>query len=231
MTHENPKALAPEHAPFCQSEYVVQPLLEKYKSMARSIDPFAPLRIEICIECGRPCFLHQHFDIRSVAPRLIPIPRKPDPMDPTRTVADYAKCTGGGRAELFARILAVRDVYKKGGIKNPKAERIAAAETADRAAKHPAYLARGKAIADKPPAERTFNTKVPTIKKYDDPAYEDVTAENAQAAIVAAQNAAENVAVAAIVKAGMVGGKRRTYKRRMQGRQKTNLTKKHSESV
>jgi hypothetical protein len=169
--------------------------------MAKRIDgEEMPLHLEVCVECGRPCSRHQHFDITSDEPKLVAALRKLDPAT-GRMIADYATCAGGGRTELFARMLAVRDVYKKGGLKNPKAEREVAAKAADAAATDPAYLARGKAIADMPPAERKFNTKVPAIKKYDDPAYEDVSEENAQAAANAVRNEAENAAIAAIVAA------------------------------
>ena len=202
MTHENPKRLGTEHAPFCQKEFVVQSILDKYTAMAKQIDgEEMPLHLEVCVECGRPCSRHQHFDITSAEPRLVRALTKPDPAHPGRFIADYATCAGGGRTELFARMLAVRDVYKKSGIKNPKEEREVAAKAADAAAKDPAYLARGKAIADMPPAERKFNTKVPAIKKYDDPAYEDVSEEEAAAAAAAAVNAVENAAVAARVAA------------------------------
>jgi len=202
MTHENPKRLDTQLSPYCQKEFVVQSILDKYIAMAKRIDgEEMPLHIEVCVECGRPCSRHQHFDITSAEPKLVAALRREDPANPGRMIADYATCAGGGRTELFARMLAVRDVYKKGGLKNPKAEREAAALAADAAAKDPAYLARGKAIADMPPADRKFNTKVPAIKKYEDPAYEDVSEEDAAAAAAAAANATENAAIAAIVAA------------------------------
>jgi len=202
MTHENPKRLDTQESPFCQKEFVVQSILDKYKAMAQHIDgEEMPLHIEVCVECGRPCSRHQHFDITSAEPKLVAALRRPDPANPGRMIMDYATCAGGGRTELFARMLAVRDVYKKGEHKNPKEERDAAALAADAAAKDPAYLARGKAIEDMAPADRKFNTKVPAIKKYDDPAYEDVSEEDAAAAAATAVNAAENAAVAAIVAA------------------------------
>jgi len=205
MTHENPKRLDTQQSPFCQKEFVVQSILDKYTAMAKRIDgEEMPLHIEVCVECGRPCSRHQHFDITSDEPKLVAALRKPDPANPGRMIADYATCAGGGRTELFARMLAVRDVYKKGGHKNPKAEREAAAAAADAAAKDPSYLARGQAIVNMPPADRKFNTKVPAIKKYDDPAYEDVSEEDAQAAANAARNEAANAAIAAIVAAPLV---------------------------
>ena len=203
MTHENPKRLPYDDTPYCQKEFVVNDLLQKYRSMGRTIynneeTPGRTLHIEICVECGRPCLGHQHFDITSDVPKLVPPVKMPDPANPERMIDDYATCTGGGRAELFARMLAVRDVYKTGGFKDTKEERKKAAWAADRGAKSAMYLARGKAILDKPPAERKFNRKVPAIKKYNDVAYNDVSEENARAAALAAMNSDENDAVIAL---------------------------------
>ena len=58
--------------------------------------------------------------------------------------------------------MAVRDVYKYGGIKDPKQERLVAAWAADAAARDPVYLARGAALAAKEPDQRVFNVKVPS---------------------------------------------------------------------
>lgn len=204
MTHENPKRLDASHTPFCQPEFVVRELLDKYKQAAARIQPDLPAEarhIEVCVECGRPCLGHQHFaiDAAGTITGLVPARLIPDPANPSRMIYDYATCAGGGRPELFARMLAVRDIYTNMGLKNPKEERAVAALHADTAAFDPAYVARGKAIADMPPAERAFNTKVPRIKKYNDPAYEDVSEEEAPA----------------VTNEAMHGGRRNTtYKRR-----------------
>jgi len=85
---------------------------------------------------------------------------------------DFGKCTGGGRAELFARILAIRQVYRDGGILDSKAERIAAIQAADAAPNDPALLAAGTAIAAQEEATRHWtNAAVPKTKPYTDPAY------------------------------------------------------------
>jgi hypothetical protein len=200
MTHANPKRLPGTEKPFCQKELVATELLEKYRAWARAVNPGAPreaLTLEACVECGRPCTGHQHFDIASAVPALMPARMMPDPLHPGRMIHDYATCAGGGRPELFARMLAVRDVYKNAGIKDPKAERVAAAKAADAAARDPAYLARGHAIFAQEADSRKFNVKVPQVKKYNDPAYDDVSEEAAAEAAAEAAEAALPVAAPA----------------------------------
>ncbi|NBT49387.1 MAG: hypothetical protein EBT07_16515, partial [Actinobacteria bacterium] len=80
MTHENPKRLDTQAAPYCQKEFVVQSILDKYIDMAKRIDgEDMPLHIEVCVECGRPCSRHQHFDITSAEPKLVAALRREDP--------------------------------------------------------------------------------------------------------------------------------------------------------
>ena len=180
MTHENPKRLDSTQAPFCQPEYLIEEILDGYRDWGNKIHQQQgefdmPLHIEVCVECGRPCLGHQHFDLNSdpAAPQLVPALKMPDPNDPTRMIFDYATCSGGGRAELIARMLAVRDVYKANRFTKPYDERRAAAFAAENAAKDPAYLDRARAILAMSPEERKFNVEVPATKKYNDPAYAD----------------------------------------------------------
>ena len=186
MTHENPKKLRDSKAPYCKKELVVKSLLEKYRKMAPIIDASyargLPIRLEFCVECGRACLKHQHIDITSAIPRLVPPKMKPDPSNPRQMIHDYATCAGGGRVELVARMLAVRDVYKYSLIKDPVKEREKAAFAADKAPNMKYYMDRATSIINKPPAERTFNTKVPNVKKYNNIGYEDIKEENAKAA-------------------------------------------------
>ena len=171
MTHENPQRLDGSLTPFCQKEFVVQSVLDKYRRWANKIRPTYPLHIEFCVECGRPCNGHQHFDLTSTDdnPKMLAETTRRDADG--RLVHDYAACPGGGRPELFARILAVRDIYANAGIMDPKLERETAAVAADAAASDPAYLARGAAIFAKDKDARKFNVEVPVTKPYDDPAY------------------------------------------------------------
>lgn len=171
MTHENPMRLDGSETPFCQEQFVVRSILDRYRRWATKIRPDYPLHIEFCVECGRPCNGHQHFDLTSTDDN----PKMLDEVKRTgadgRVVHDYAACPGGGRKELFARMLAVRDIYANAGIMDPKMEREAAAVAADAAASDPGYLARGAAIVAQAEAERKFNADVPVTKPYDDPAY------------------------------------------------------------
>jgi len=186
MTHDNINKLPESAIPYCDKNLVAQSILDSYKRKGRDLleHPDLPLHIEICVECGRPCSGHQHFDINSEEPALLPDNH------------DYSKCSGGGRPELFARIMAVRDVYKYGGIKDPKQERLVAAWAADAAARDPVYLARGAALAAKEPDQRAFNVKVPAIKKYKSKAYKDVSKNKANAATKEAKNSMANVSEA-----------------------------------
>jgi len=187
MVHENINKLPESQKPYCKKEIVVQSILDNYRKKGQRLleHPDLPLNIEFCIECGRPCSGHQHFDINSVQPALLPDNH------------DYGKCPGGGRPELFARIMAVREVYKYGGIKDLKQERLVAAWAADAAARDPVYLARGAALAAKEPADnREFNVKVPAIKKYKENAYKNVSKNKANSAAKEAKNTMANVSEA-----------------------------------
>jgi len=176
MTHENPNQLDKSEAPYCDDTIVNKRLLDKYKRMAPKIDPSYKdgtlIKIEFCVECGRPCLKHQHFDITSDTPRLVPPKMTPNPINPTHMVHDYATCAGGGRVELVARMLAVRDVYKFSLIKDPIKERNKAAFAADKAATMKCYLDRATAILQL--KDRKFNTNVKKSKKYNYPGYEYV---------------------------------------------------------
>ena len=166
MTHENPKKLRDSKAPYCKKELVVKSLLDKYKKAALDQSNIEGVRIEFCVECGRPCIDNQHFDITSATPTLIP--KIPGVLD---------TCVGGGRIELIARILAVRDVYKYSLINDPRKERVKAALAADKAPNMKAYIDRATTIFNMEIKGRKFNTKVTFVKKYNDPAYKDVIEE------------------------------------------------------
>ncbi len=170
MTHDNPKRRPEEDAPYCQANFQVDAIRNKYIAAGRQ--NFAaqglndlPLHLEFCIECGRPCLNHQHFDLND-PPTLIPS-------------HNPGVCDGGGRAELFARILAVRQVYREGGFTIPISERLAAALAADEAPRNADLMARGRVISDMPPTERIWgNADIPARKNYNDPAYRGAAEEN-----------------------------------------------------
>ena len=166
MTHENSKRLPSSSSPFCDERFQIQALVERYKAVSENGDA---AHCEFCAECGRPCVDHAH--ISSVAPYTkidAPIVTRAD----GRREHDYVSCLGGGRAELFARILAIRKVYRDGGFTNPKEERVAAAMAADNAPNDPDLMAQGAAILAQEEATRHWtNAPIPPTKQYDDPAY------------------------------------------------------------
>jgi hypothetical protein len=59
---------------------------------------------------------------------------------------DYGNCPGGGRPELIARMMAVRDVYRRKDLKNVVEERKIAALAADAAPKNAALMERATSL-------------------------------------------------------------------------------------
>ena len=164
MVHENRKHESQNKAPFCDERFQIAGLVEKYKAVSNVGEEATHL--EFCAECGRPCVNHAHI---STVP---PYTRIEAPMRADGGGRDYAKCTGGGRAELFARILAIRKVYREGGILDPMEERKAAAKAADDAPNNPELMAQGAAIfAQEEAARHWTNAPIPVHKIYDHPAY------------------------------------------------------------
>lgn len=184
LTHINPKMLHGNKAPFCQKDFVVPEIREKYRAAALVFEPHEELlHLEFCVECGRPSQGHKHFDFAEY-PAYIEAPKL------ATGHADYGKCAGGGRPELLARILAIRDVYAE-GMTDAKEERRRAALAAEAAAsgdtariqalfpkkegeedeayaKRTNFLARGAAIFEKELSERKWNNEIPSgEKEYD----------------------------------------------------------------
>lgn len=99
-------------APKCLGKNLVTELFERYKKEGNTIsqrDTHGVLGahepLEVCIECGRPCLGHYHFDLQ---PRMdILVPRA------ASGGMEYGKCPGGGRRELIARVLAVRKTQRE----------------------------------------------------------------------------------------------------------------------
>ena len=168
MGHANPGGLGSAFHPYCQKDFLVTSMRDKYLALGRAAAGPGFDHLEWCVECGRPCWNHQHLDF---AGGLVPYTMKPDPAHPGQMKIDYGVCNGGGRPELYARILAVRQVYSNLTINKPVEERQAAALAAEAAAQDPAMLARGQAIFDMEIDKRKWNDVVPLQKNYNDPAY------------------------------------------------------------
>jgi len=143
MTHENPKGLGHSKAPFCAEGRAVLELVNKYKAGGRALaDGYSHL--EFCVECGRPCSGHKHFNFDMTA--MVDNQQIPDPRHPGQMMYDYGNCPGGGRPELIARMMAVRDVYRRKDLKNVVEERRIAALAADAAPTNAALMARANAL-------------------------------------------------------------------------------------
>lgn len=130
MTHANPKRLSNDEAPYCQEDRELRFMIEKYKTLARQLND-GYVRLEFCVECGRPCSGHQHFSLDLT--RMVNTPKIPDPANPGQMMFDYGTCPGGGRPEMIARMLAVRDVYRNRTLRDVNEERAAAARAAEAA--------------------------------------------------------------------------------------------------
>jgi hypothetical protein len=200
MEHLNPTRQPTSNAPYCQ-EHFKTPIWETYRQQAVQLlgaegIPEHLVQLEFCIECGRPCANHRHFDLNN-PPGLLP-------------AADPGRCTGGGRPELYARILAIREIYGTLDINVPAEERAAAAAAAEGAARDPAYIARGRAIFEKAEAERKWNVNVPAHKNYNNDAYRGVGVVNE--ADEKELNDNHMPALAPNLNGG--GRRRRTYKKR-----------------
>lgn len=143
MTHVNPAGLPNSKSPFCESGKLVDEIVQKYKEAAARLDD-GFVRLEWCVECGRPSNGHKHFNFDLTA--MVNHRRIPDPDSPGHTKIDYGTCPGGGRPEMLARMMAVGDVYRRRDIRDPKEERRLAALAADAAPLDEALMARATAL-------------------------------------------------------------------------------------
>ena len=226
MVHDNPDKLSQEHAPFCKSNRVVEPIRQSYAKSSAKLDP-GYMHLEFCVECGRPCSGHKHFNLDGTA--LINNNRIADPLHPDRVMIDYGNCPGGGRVEMVARMLAVIDTYKVKRLRDTAQERATAAFAANEAPGNKKYMDRARKIMEKAPADRKWNVYVPKSKRYNDPLYEDVEDNSAWNTVMpanaivpapnpdAAANAANaaNILVAPPEEPPQAGGIRRRKSRKI----------------
>jgi hypothetical protein len=172
MTHENTKGLPDTDTPYCDERLKIEELVARYRAVS---DSGEATHLEFCVECGRPCVDHSHI---SSSPPYTKI-EAPIVEEGGRRRHDYAACTGGGRAEMFARILAIRKVYREGGYTDPKEERRQAALAADNAPNDVALMTQGGEILEQEEASRRWtNAPIPETKMYNDPAYRGNREEN-----------------------------------------------------
>ena len=148
MTH---KVTTKLRSPFCEKYNVIKEIVDKYAVVSPDI------KLQFCITCGRPSGNHKHFDLNLDAPKLI-----------TTVIVQgedaYTKCMGGGRPELFARLLAIQKVILEQEFDDATEQRKACAFAALKAPLDPELMARGQAIFDKDPEGRTLaNLGVPQL--------------------------------------------------------------------
>jgi hypothetical protein len=166
MTHENSRGESVDKSPYCDPRFQIPELVERYKAVSEN-GPAAHL--EFCAECGRPCVDHAHITTKPPYTKL-EVPIFTDAAG--RRHHDYVTCTGGGRTELFARILAIRRVYREGASLRPLQERRYAALAADDAPNDEELMAQAAEIFAQEEATRHWtNAPIPPTKPYDDPAY------------------------------------------------------------
>lgn len=166
MTHENSSGQPVNKSPFCDPRFQIPELVERYKAVSENGEA---AHLEFCAECGRPCVDHAHITTKPPYTKIEP-PIITDAAG--RRIHDYVSCLGGGRAELFARILAIRRVYREGASLRPLEERRFAALAADDAPNDEELMAQGAAIFAQEEATRHWtNAPIPATKPYNDPAY------------------------------------------------------------
>lgn len=164
MKHKHPKDL------------LIQPVFNKYQNKRAELFPpghYPPVgELEWCVECGRPSLAHRHFTLDD----------EPELMELAHGAGGegiYDVCQGGGRAEMFARLLAIRrelarytDEEKKRK-NNPSLEEItklreireACGIAADRAALDAGLMTEAQALAAKEASERRFEGGVKSARK------------------------------------------------------------------
>jgi hypothetical protein len=142
VTHPNPRNLPRSFAPFCKEQNIVKDIRDKYANVIAN--PY----LEVCAECGRPCISHKHFDLNDppgLAPQVLTDTGNPD----------YSRCSGGGRAELIARIMAVNKISKTVLDMEPIDLRAIAAFAADEAPNDTELLTKATQILAKNTRERS----------------------------------------------------------------------------
>ena len=139
VTHANPDNLSDKLGPFCKNTNLVKEMFDKYEVYHD--------RLEVCIECGRPCTHHKHLDINNPS-HILPMPRTPEGNP------DYSRCAGGGRREAIARIIGVRNTMRENPGMEPIALRKVAAFAAEAAATNEAILAQADILLAKEPRDR-----------------------------------------------------------------------------
>ena len=141
MSHQTNSKLK---SPYCQKYNIIPEIFNKYDSLCN-------YRLEFCITCGRPCCDHKHFDLDLENPRLLDTILVAGVNAPD---SRYTKCMGGGRPELFARLLAIQKVINEQEFENDFEQRKACALAALAAPLNEELMAKGREIFAKTPESR-----------------------------------------------------------------------------
>jgi hypothetical protein len=182
------------NAPYCKAHNLVESITRNYIANGNRLDEIANngmradyaargeqfpdflLRkgeLEFCAECCRPCWSHKHFTVDGMnfEPDFKTYPIGPDGQPEAEGQVQYNVCTGGGRTEAFARLLAIRKVLvntpiadlpvgaskqqKEAHEKRLVQQRNECALSANAAPLDAQLMARAKEIADKTAETRT----------------------------------------------------------------------------
>lgn len=155
------------YTPGCQESELVQEIRDKYVAAINTLQENGTLvlydqnygfHFEFCVECGRPCVNHQHFTIftNGEQPGIEP-PRVVN----TGGITDYGKCDGGGRTEMFARVLAIRKVLRTYFGADKKEQRRRAALAADSAPSNTIFMTQAATIFTQNPENREWGNVEP----------------------------------------------------------------------
>lgn len=154
ITHKHPTGM------------LVDEVFNKYNAIREQLMPSG--KLEWCVECGRPSLAHQHFTLDDV-PTLIQF------KIGENGIPIFDKCMGGGRAEMFARLLAInrelekyseeeKTMKKMNNFNDYRAEeqrmkeiRRACAVAADRVPLDAELMEKGREIAAKEASERSLS--------------------------------------------------------------------------
>uniref|UniRef100_A0A6C0KRV0 Uncharacterized protein n=1 Tax=viral metagenome TaxID=1070528 RepID=A0A6C0KRV0_9ZZZZ len=174
MTHDSKSGMPDE--PHCKEELQIKEIIDRYRASAQVLinaeygGRGPPAHMEFCAECGRPCANHKHLTTDGSAFEVAPQLGGHD---------DYGKCAGLGRAELFARVLAIRQVYRESNGLSRIEERRRAALAAESAPTNPALMAKGREILAMAPDNRRWgNAELPREKRYNNAINEEDNEED-----------------------------------------------------
>jgi hypothetical protein len=155
LKHENKGRKPLTESPYCQESLIVEDVRRKYADVMQNneelLDALPPqLRsLEFCVECGRPSMNHNHFSLEN------PNELVPHRLDPRENLFAYGTCDGGGRPELFARLLAIRrTIVDNPDIKDDKELRRLCALAADAAPLNEDLMRQGRELFEKEVEQR-----------------------------------------------------------------------------